>query len=142
MIAQTNDCARDTPVFLARCTIGALAALPAALLVVGAVWPPGRPLDVIAVTSILVWWVFVPICTLAGLLVPLAIPKHGHARRLFRATCFSVAALLLLGDFWMIGIGAGLKSFWWKYDLLPAGVFIALVLAQLPRRCHIMESGP
>ena len=122
-----------------RRTIVTLAAVPACLFVLGLLAPPGGTKDVIAVFSIGIWLIVFPGLLLAGLVVPLVLSRStvtstACCRRVVRATLFSCAALVLVIDFWLFGIFAGLKWHGWMYELIPAVAAILIVLLQIPTR--------
>ncbi len=119
-----------------RRLIVTIVALPAMLLVIGAVTPAVQPrLSPSALTTLAVLFLAAPLLSLAAVVVPLLVPReYVYRRRVIRACCLSVAALLLVADFWLIGIIAGQKEVTWKIELIPAAVLLGLALSQVPVR--------
>lgn len=118
----------------ARVAVLLMALLPALLLLGGLLATPNRPVDPIAVSTVLALFVVTPGTAISAFLMWRFLPK---SRPLLR-TCalgavFSLAALAWVGDFWLIGINAGLKWHWLKRFALPTAIFIILTAAQWPR---------
>ncbi|MCU0959861.1 MAG: hypothetical protein MUF48_07125 [Pirellulaceae bacterium] len=112
-----------------------MVAVPAVLLVVGAFTPACPAKDVIAVTTAFVLLIAAPSLTLAAVVLPFFLPRtFPNARRIIRAALFSFAALLLVSDFWAIGIFGGQKPGVWEVELIPAAILLLLAIAQVPSR--------
>ena len=128
-----------------------LAAVPACLLVVGLLVPPGRPVDVIAIVTLGIWLIVYPGLLLAGILVPLVLPPvlslvsialDRCYYRIVRATFFSLAALVVTVDYWLFGVLAGLKWLKWDLFMIDLGLAITaivLVLIQMPSRVELKQ---
>jgi len=108
--------------------------LPALLLLGGLLATPNRPVDPIAVSTVLALFVVTPGAAISAFLLWRFLPKP---RPLLRCctigAVFSLTASAWVGDFWLIGISAGLKWHWLKWFALPTTTFIILTAAQWPR---------
>lgn len=119
------------PRFRARSAIRAMAAVPALLLGAGILCPPNRPRDVIAVSTVCLIFPVLPSLVGAAVLVPRSLrTRWPAAARLTRAACLSVAALLIAGDFWLIGIFGGAKFHHGVISVPLASCFIVFTLMQ------------
>ncbi len=130
-----------------------LAAVPAAFLALGLLVPPRHPRDIIALTTVATWGIVYPGLIVAGFLSPLVVrvffaesrltqTRSSQAAtrrfcRLLRTSFFSFAALVVVLDYWLLGIFAGLKGTkpgFVNIDVALAIVAIILVLLQIPVR--------
>ena len=116
-----------------------LALTPAGLFLLAMIAPHGRPQDVIAVVTLGIWFIGFPSLMLLGLIAPFFVTKtnpvaKGCLRCTVRASFFSAAAFLVVGDFWVFGVICGLKWRWWKPDLALVATAVALTLLVIPTR--------
>lgn len=118
----------------ARASVLFMTIVPLLLLLAGLAATPGRPNDPIAVSTVFALFVVTPGAIIVALLLRRFLPQN---RPLLRscsiAAVFSLAALVWIGDFWLIGIGAGLKWSWLKMCSWPTAAFILLTAYQWPR---------
>jgi glucan phosphoethanolaminetransferase (alkaline phosphatase superfamily) len=121
-------------VIAARIAIVLMVIVPAIGFIAGLAAKPGPARDPIAVSTVFLLFFGLPGCTVLAALAFWLIPRRRPLlRRLVVATCFSLAAILCVADFWFIGIGAGLKSRWLKLYFVPVTVLVALTACQWPR---------
>lgn len=120
-------------VIAARCATVLMAIVPAVGFIAGLLTKPGPPRDPIAVSTVFALFFAIPGCIVAATLSFRFIPRRRPLLRcLMVATWFSLAALVCVADFWLIGIGAGLKSGYLKLYAVPVTVLIALTACQWP----------
>lgn len=133
----TAKVSADRRLIGARTAVLLMTLLPVLLLLAGLLATPRRPVDPIAVSTVFALFVMTPSAVISALLMWRFLPKGRPLLRscLIAAVC-SFAALGWVGDFWLIGIGAGLKWHWLKRFALPTGIFIILTACQWPRKAN------
>lgn len=119
---------------LARASVLFMTIVPPLLLLAGLAATPGRPNDSIAVSTVFALFVVTPGAIIVALLLRRFLRQN---RPLLRscsiAAVFFLAALVWIGDFWLIGIGGGHKWSWLKMFSWPTAAFILLTAYQWPR---------